>query len=132
GEVDARREPPQQARREDRQEYVRRLPAVARPRHRARLDRPEAVATLTIGVHSAETPEIRVERQTAGVGGMRVTTGCVRLPDLEERPRDRHSILLPDRTHDLDRPTLGRCRARPDSRQVVLARLQKKRTEEGA
>src|SRR5205085_11323895 len=59
------------------------------PGIRAGLDRDEPVAAVGVGEAAAGAREVRVERRRVAVDLVRVASGGVRLPDLDERVRDR-------------------------------------------
>src|SRR5262249_56352581 len=76
---------------------VRRLQAVAAPRHRPRLDGRETEPPLGIGRATPEPAEVRVERLFALlVTGMSVAAGRVGLPDLDQRIRHRPPLAVDD------------------------------------
>src|SRR5438552_9226268 len=94
---------------------MRRLQAVAAPRHRPRLDRREMEPSLGIGCDPPEATEIRVERLVGlRVLGMRVAAGGIRLPDLDDRIRHRRPVAIEDAPRDDDALSL-----RVAARQVI-------------
>src|SRR5205823_5857814 len=75
---------------------------VVLPRIRAGLDRDEAISSLRVGQAAAGAGEVGVERRRMPVDLVRVPARRVRLPDLDERVRDRPAGVVEDAPGDDD------------------------------
>src|SRR5206468_3756720 len=73
---------------------------------RSGLDRLEPEAALVVGAGAAEAGESGIERQVPPVAGMTVAAVRVRLPDLDQRVRDRRAVAVEDAALDPDALTL--------------------------
>src|SRR6185369_7239991 len=92
------------------------------PRIFSGADRDEAIAPLGIGQRPPGARKIRIERRVVLVGAMRVASGGIRLPDLDERMRGGFSVLVEHASADDD--ALADRLALVLARQVVIARLE--------
>ena len=66
---------------------------VIAPRVGAGLDRGEPVPAVAIGVDPALAAKVRIRRRIVLVGRMLVAARGVGLPDLDDRVRDRKSVV---------------------------------------
>src|SRR5205085_10015651 len=97
---------------------MRRLQAVAAPRHRARLHRRKSKTPLGIGCDPPEAAEIGVERLVGlRVLGMRVAAGGIRLPALDDRIRPPRAAAIDEAPRDDAAPSL-----RAAARRVIAFR----------
>jgi hypothetical protein len=100
---------------------------VVPPRIRPRADRDEAVAALRVGERPAGAVEVRVERRVVLVDGVPIAARGVRLPQLDQRARERPSVLVAQRAaHD---DAFAERRGRVAARQVAGEGVDRLRRE---
>src|SRR5690606_17322591 len=120
GEVHLRDEPLGERRTEHGEVDVRGTPGVVvvLPRIRPRLDGDELVPALVVGDRTAHTVEVRVDRTRPVVPHVPIPTTRVRLPDLDQRIRDRFAVTVEQAPVHQDALPLGFLRVLP--REVVV------------
>src|SRR5947208_1663060 len=82
------------------------------------LDRHKAVAPVFVRLRAARSVEIGVMRRRKIVEDVAITPGGVRLPDLDQRVRDRTALFVSDLTFEDHSLTDGLARAL--ARQIVV------------
>src|SRR6202158_4805140 len=96
-EIHLRHQPLHQAEAKERKMQVRGPPGVVviAPRVRRGLDGDEAVGAVRAGQHAADAGEVGVEWRVVVVDVVTVAAGRVRLPELDQRIRDRLAVFVP-------------------------------------